>query len=72
MSEERKFKVMEAASVFISLPMTLEELTKRTDITQNEALQYFNKDLKVIDYKKYLTVQKILKFLDGYKVKKAN
>lgn len=72
MSEERKFKVIGAADVFISIPMTLEELTKRVGITEGEALQYFNKDLKVIDYKKYLVVQKILKFLENYKAKKAN
>lgn len=72
MSEERKNKVLGVANLFMSTPMTLNELTKRVGITEGEALQYFNKDLKIIDYQTYLSVQKILDFLKNYKIVKVN
>lgn len=69
MGAEKRARVLGVANIFVSIPMTLNELSKRTGLTEEEALQYFNNDLKTIDYDKYLSVQRILKFLSSHKVK---
>lgn len=60
-------QVIEHANLFLSLPMTLNELSKRTTIKEDDLLKEFNYDLYLIDKALALRVEKVLEYLEKNK-----
>lgn len=65
MSLEEKGVVQNVAFVFLSKPMTICELSRRVNISESKLRHYLSYELKKIDYSTYLSVKKILNYLDG-------
>ena len=59
-------QIIEHAIIFLSIPMTLQELSKRTAIKEEELLKEFNNKLYLIDESLAIKVRKVLKFLENY------
>ena len=59
-------QIIEHANIFLSIPMTLQELSRRTAITEEVLLNEFNNNLYLIDESLALRVKRVLKFLEVY------
>lgn len=59
-----KNKIIEHASIFLSYPMTLTELSKRTAVKEEELLREFKYELSFIDKHLSLSVEKVLEFME--------
>lgn len=58
-----KKRIIEHASIFMSFPMTLEELAKRTNTTEEILLKEFREELYFIDENMAQNVNKVLNYL---------
>lgn len=59
-----KEKIIEHAGVFLSVPMTLRELSKRTGTSESVLLKEFNNDLYLIDKSLAIRVGNVLNYLE--------
>lgn len=59
-------QIIEHANIFLSIPMTLHELSMRTDTKKEVLLEEFNDKLYVIDEALAKSVGKVLEFLEIY------
>lgn len=59
-----KKKIIEHASIFLSYPMTLTELSKRTAVKEEELLREFKYELSFVDNHLSSSVQKVLEYLE--------
>lgn len=72
LSSKDKIRIREHAMTFCSVPMTLEELGRRTGESKETLLYEFREVLHTIDQEYFKTVNNILSWLDNNMQRQAS